>query len=424
MSKQPTATPAQLAICGGRPTVTRQAPAWPVSGDLEASWMEAVVRSGQWSWNGPHEQAFCKEYAAFIGTKYCVAMANGTVTLQCALQACGIKPGDEVIVPGLTWVATAQAAMDIGANVVFVDIDPETWALDPQAVRKAITRKTKAMIPVHLYGCMCDMDALMEIAREHNLKVIEDVAHQQGSRWRNVGAGAIGDVGSYSFQQSKVLTSGEGGAITCNDETVYKTAYALKQVGWYPDMTPGNHYGHNYRITEMQCVLLRGGLRRLPEQISRREEAAARLRDGLARLGGALRVAKPDPRVTRQSFYALTMHFDPAKAGGLDRAQYLQALASEGFGLGKPYWPVYASPLLNLYDTTSPIPFRDPKVVQNYKSLKLPVTERVCNETGVCMSHPHLLGDDAYLDELLLAAAKVQNQLPALKCWFKAQTKG
>jgi len=388
--------------------------------------MDAVVRSCQWSWNGPHEQAFCREYAGFIGTKHCAAMANGTVTLQCALQACGVVPGDEVLVPGLTWVATAQAAMDIGANVVFVDVDPETLCLDPQAVKAAITPKTKAMIPVHLYGCMCDMDALMALAREHKLKVVEDVAHQQGSRWRNQGAGGIGDVGSYSFQQSKVLTCGEGGAITTNDDQVYETAYCLKQVGWKPDgRTPGNRYGHNYRITEMQCVLLRAGLRRLPEQTRRREESAARLLAGLAKLGGALRVAKPDPRVTRQAYYALTMHFDPAKAGGLTREQYLQALSREGFAAGKPYWPVYASPLLNLYDTTSPIPFRDPAVVQDYRTVgtKLPVTERACNVTGVCMGHPALLGDDAYLDELLLAARKVQEQLPKVKAHFDEQAR-
>ena len=128
-----------LAIRGGSPAVTRQAPAWPVVGDLEVAWMEAVVRSGQWSWLGPHETAFCDEFRSFIGSRYCLCLANGTVTLQCALQAVGVEPGDEVIVPGLTWCATAQAALDIGANVVFVDIDPETLCLDPKAVEKAIT---------------------------------------------------------------------------------------------------------------------------------------------------------------------------------------------------------------------------------------------------------------------------------------------
>ncbi len=405
----------QLALLGGRPAMNLRSPDWPVTGELESSWMDAVVRSGKWSWNGPHEQAFEQEYAGFIGTKHCALMANGTVTIQCALQAVGVEPGDEVIVPALTWVATAQAAMDIGANVVFADIDPESYCLSPAAFEAAITPRTRAVIPVHLYGCMCDMDAIMEIARKHNLWVIEDVAHQQGSRWRNVGAGAIGDVGSYSFQQSKVLTSGEGGAITCNDDKVYETAYCLKQVGWMPGcQQPGNRYGHNYRITEMQCVLLRGGLRRLAEQIRRREESALRIREGLAELDGPLRVARQDERVTRQSFYALTLHYDANKANGLARADFLRALSAEGIGFGGTYAAVYASPLLNLYDKTSPIPYRDAKKVQDYGKLKLPVTERVVHEEGVTLGHTHLLGSDAYIEQLLAAVAKVQRNLGSI----------
>jgi len=164
--------------------------------------MRDVVRSGRWSWLDPHERAFCEEFAAFIGTRHAVALANGTVTFQCTLQAVGVEPGDEVIVPGMTWVATAQAAMDIGANVVFADVDPETLTLDPDSFAKAIIHRTKAVIPVHLYGCMCDMDAILSIASRHRLKVVEDVAHQHESQWRGKGAGALGlgDAGSFSFQ--------------------------------------------------------------------------------------------------------------------------------------------------------------------------------------------------------------------------------
>lgn len=384
--------------------------------------MEAVVRSGQWSWMGPHERAFCQEYAAFIGTPYCACLANGTVTLQCALQAVGVQPGDEVILPGLTWVATLQAALDIGANAVVVDIDPESYCLDPEAVEAAITPRTKAIIPVHLYGCMCDMDALLDLARKYNLKVVEDVAHQQGSRWRNVGAGALGDVGSYSFQQSKILTCGEGGAITCKDEEVYRTIFCLKHVGWSPDLaTPGNRYGHNYRFTEMQAVLLRGGLRRLPDQLRIREESVAYLREKFERLGGPLRLARRDPRVTRQAYYALTMHFHSAQAEGLTREQYLAALNAEGFPAGPTYPPVYRHPILNLYDSTSPVPSRDPASLQNYAELRLPVTERVVAEEGVVMMHQHLLGSQAYLDQLLTALDKVNNRLAEVKAHFAAQ---
>ena len=412
-------TVASLAVDGGAPAVVRPVPVWPVVGDLEAAWMEAVVRSGQWSWLGAHETAFCNEFRKFTGSQYCLALANGTVTLQCALQAVGVEPGDEVIVPGLTWCATAQAAIDVGATVVFADIDLETLQLDPKALAKAVTPRTKAVIPVHLYGCMCDMDAIMAIARQHKLKVVEDAAHQHGSRWRNRGAGAIGDAGSFSFQQSKTLTCGEGGAVTTSDEEVYKIVFALKQVGWGPDGKPANRYGHNYRITEMQAVLLRGGLTRLTEQIRVREESAALIREGLARLGGPLRAARRDPRVTRQAYYAMTLCYDPRKAGGLPRAAYLAAIGAEGCPLTGTYWPVYSAPLLNLYDRTSPVPYRKGVRSQDYRNLKLPHTEKAANETAVVLPHSHLLGPREYMAELLQAVDKVNHALPKVAAWWR-----
>jgi len=420
-----------LALCGGRPTVTLPAPQWPVVGEWEVEQSADVVRSGKWSWIGPHEMAFARDYAAFIGAKHCLCLANGTVTLQCALQAVGVEPGDEVIVPGMTWVATAQAAMDIGANVVFADVDPETLCLAPQAFETAITPKTKAVIPVHLYGCMCDMDEIMRIARARGIKVVEDAAHQQGSKWRDQRAGSIGDAGSYSFQQSKILTSGEGGAITCNDDEIYRVCFALKQVGWMPDpenpaspgqppkLISGNHYGHNYRITEMQSVLLRAGLSRLEDQNRRREQAAARITAGLAEMGGPLRAARRDPRVTVQAYYAMTLHFDPAGAEGLHRGRYAAALKAEGCPLGTPYPPVYRNPLLNLYDRTSPIPYRDPAAMQDYANLQLPVTERAVGETALLLAHQHMLGEDEYIDQLLLAVRKVNDNLSAVRRHFE-----
>ena len=404
----------KLAIHGGAPTVTVAAPRWPITGEFEISAMDAVVRSGAWSWNGPHEKAFCNDFAEFIGAKHCLLLCNGSVTLQCALQSVGVVPGDEVIVPGLTWVATAQAALDIGANVVFADIDPESLCLDPEAFRRSITPRTKAVIPVHLYGCMCDMDAIMSISREHGIKVVEDVAHQHGSRWRSIGAGAIGDVGSFSMQQSKVLTSGEGGAVTTDNESVYEIIHCLKQVGYSSAFTPGNRYGHNYRITEMQAVLLRGGLQRIESQTRRREDSAARLAEGLNRLGGPLRAVRRDPRVTRQAYYCMTLFFDEREAKGVSKDVYAKALAAENCPLVGTYPPVYRAPLMNLYDSTSPVPFRDQKKIQDYRALKLPNVERAVASTALLLSHTHMLGDDAYIDLLLRAVEKVNESLSDL----------
>ena len=413
----------KLALSGGEPAVNMAAPSWPVIDEADVNRMVEVTRSGNWSWIGPQEMMFCKEYAEFIGTRHCLGLMNGTVTLQCALKAVGVVPGDEVIVPGLTWVATAQAAMDVGADVVFVDIDPETLCIDPEATRAAITPRTKAIIPVHLYGCMCDMDAIMAIAKNHSLKIVEDVAHQHGSAWKGTRAGAIGDAGSFSFQQSKILTCGEGGAITCNDEEVYQIAFALKQVGWMPDpgepfvagespkLVPGNHYCHNYRMNEFQAAILRGGLARLDAQNLRREDAAAYLTERLATMGGPLRAVARDSRITRQAVYAMTFFFDPNEAEGLHRDQYLEAVSAEGCPLGKTYAPAYDSPLMNLQDRTSPIPFRDPASHQDYETLDLPNVSSAVGETAVLLSHSHLLGERDYLDQLLDAIGKINDNL-------------
>jgi diguanylate cyclase (GGDEF)-like protein len=174
---------------------------------------------------------------------------------------------------------------------------------------------------------------------------------------------------------------------------VYRTVFALKQVGWSPELKPANRYGHNYRMTEMQAVLLRGGLRRIEEQTRIRDENAQYLAARLPRLGGPLKAARRDPRVTRQAYYAMTLVYDPKMAAGLCKHAYLWALAAERCYLGDTYWPVYRAPLLNLYDTTSPVPYRKEKLPQNYRNLNLPNTERAVNDTAVILSHGHLLGD-------------------------------
>jgi L-glutamine:2-deoxy-scyllo-inosose/3-amino-2,3-dideoxy-scyllo-inosose aminotransferase len=420
------------ALIGGERAVEMPLSNWPIIDEADERRMLEVLRSGKWNWLGEHEREFCRAYAEFIGTRYCLCLSNGTAALQCALQAVGVEPGQEVIVPALTWVATAQAAIDAGADVVLVDIDPETFCIDPESVRRSITSRTKAIVPVHLYGCMCDMDAIMEIAREHDLKVVEDAAHQHGSQWRGVAAGALGDAGAFSFELSKALTCGEGGAITCNDAEVYETAFALKQVGWAPTdvdadplgekgLQPGRRYGHNHRITEMQACLLRGGLTRLADQLARREENARYLAEKLCELGGPLRAARRDPRVTRQAYYCLTLRLEPEKLGGLTRDQYLKALQAEWIPVGGTYEPVYRNGLLDLYDRTSPIPFRDRDTVQNYAELRLPNTERAATETGVTLGHVQLLGDREYMDRILDGISKVNEHLEEVKQHFAQQ---
>ncbi|MHC4073680.1 MAG: DegT/DnrJ/EryC1/StrS family aminotransferase, partial [Planctomycetota bacterium] len=205
----------KLAVNGGTPLRDAKAnpwPKWPVWDEKEEKGLLEVLAGGVWSYNGPKELEFNKAFAEFTGAEYALSVANGTVSLQLALEACGIGLGDEVIVPGLTWQATAAAALDVNAVPILVDVSDDNWCIDPDAVEEAITPRTRAIIPVHLYGGFADMDAVMEVAGRHNLRVIEDCAHKHGGEWKGKKVGSIGDAGSFSFQLSKLMTAGEGGA--------------------------------------------------------------------------------------------------------------------------------------------------------------------------------------------------------------------
>ena len=227
-----------LAILGGSPvrdTKTNPWPKWPVWDKKEETALLEVLNSGVWSYNGPKETEFNKNFAEFCGVKYAVSAANGTVTLQMALEACGIGVGDEVILPGLTWQATAATIVDVNATPILVDVCEDTWCIDPKEIEKAITPRTKAIIPVHLYGSFADMDEVMRIAKEHNLFVIEDCAHKHGGEWNGKKAGSIGDIGSFSYQLSKHLTAGEGGTVTTNNFELYEKLDALRNCGRRPE---------------------------------------------------------------------------------------------------------------------------------------------------------------------------------------------
>ncbi len=278
-----------LALLGGTPERDAKInpwPKWPVWDEKEEKALLEVLNSGVWSYNGPKETEFSKNFAEFTGVKYAIAAANGTVTLQMALEACGIGVGDEVILPGLTWQATAATIIDVNATPILVDVCEDTWCIDPKAVEAAITPKTKAIVPVHLYGSFSDMDEIMRIAKKNNLYVIEDCAHKTGGEWDGKKAGSIGDVGSYSFQLSKHLTAGEGGVCTTNNFEIAERLDALRNCGRRPEWfttdevdkgaglysDQGNFYqGGNFRITEFQAAILVEALKRLPEQNATRD---------------------------------------------------------------------------------------------------------------------------------------------------------
>ena len=347
----------QLAITGGSKIFTTPAhvPPWPPVYPETAEKLKDIYLSHRWSFYGKEEVEFNKAFADYTGAKYCAMMANGTVTLELALRAFDIGPGDEVIVPAHTWLATGEAVVYTGAVPVVVDIEPDTLCMDPDKFEQAITPRTKAVIPVHLFGSMADMDRIMDIARKHNLRVIEDCAHSHGGEWRGKHTGTIGDIGSFSFQQSKIMASGEGGACLTNDEVLAEKLGRLSHIGYQFGAKQGQKgtpppvglICHNYRVTDFQAAILSSQLAHLKEDTLLRQKNAEYLRKRLNAIPG-IRVQAAGKHATLQSYYMFAIMVDSEHLQpGITRQSVLDALHAEGvtgvdLGWGQP---MYRQPL-------------------------------------------------------------------------------
>ena len=242
----------KLAITGGEPIRKKRFDAWPVYSEKEREALEDVLTSHNWGgqpFPGKHGDAVGKKFAELHTAKYGQCVNTGTVAIQAALKAIDIRPGDEVIVPAYTWEGTVGPVLLINAVPVFVDVDPETYCLDAKLIEQAITPKTRAILPVHLGMRFADLDVIMPLAAKHKLKVIEDCAHAHGGMWRDKGAGSMGDLGAFSFQSSKLITSGEGGAVITNNLEYFERAQSYINTG-RASVTDKFHHrliGFNYR---------------------------------------------------------------------------------------------------------------------------------------------------------------------------------
>lgn len=282
---------------------------WPYFSEDEIAAVTAVLKSGKVNyWTGEEGRLFEKEFAGFTGCKYAVAVANGTVALELALYALGIGPGDDVIVPSRTFIASASCVVMRGAMPVLADVDPVSQNITAETIRAVLTPRTKAVICVHLAGWPCDMDPILELANKHGLKVIEDCAQAHGATYKGRPVGSLGHVAAFSFCQDKIITTGgEGGMLTTNDKEVWEKAWAFKDHGknydtaygrqHSPDSQAGHDsFGTNWRLTEMQSVIGRVQLRKLPDWIRRRRENAKILTDCFKNIP-ALRVTVPPPEI-------------------------------------------------------------------------------------------------------------------------------
>ena len=334
---------------------------------------------------------------------------NGSVALRLALIAAGVKPGDEVIVPPYTFIATASIVIEANCVPVFVDIDPDTYNLDATRIETAITERTRAIIPVHFAGLACDMDRIMDIAKKHKLIVIEDAAHAHGGEYKGKKLGTIGHAGSFSFQSSKNLTAGEGGMIVTDDEAYYERMNSLRNVGrikggeWYE-----HHYlGCNYRITQFQAALLSQQLRRLDSQTRTRDANGRYLTSLLASVKGIKPLIRSE-HATLHTYHLYILRYDKAAFGGLAKKEFAAMLSAEGVPafMGYPE-PLYKQPV---FQQKNFLCYAIPDYV-DYTNVSCPVTEKACYEEGVWILQHAMLGTRKDMEDFARAIRKIQEKV-------------
>ena len=396
-----------LAIHGGEKTIDKSFP-WPIFDENEVNAIAELTKTGEWG--NPDSagivEEFEKEFAAYCGTKYALSCVNGSVALRLALIASGVKPGDEVIVPPYTFIATASIVLEANCVPVFVDIEPDTYNLDPVEIKKAITEKTKAIIPVHFAGQACNMDAIMDIADQHNLTVIEDACHSHGGEYKGQKLGSIGHAGCFSFQSSKNLTSGEGGMTITDDDELYQMMNSLRNVGrveggqWYEH----HNLGCNYRMTQLQACLLKEQFKRLDEQTQTRCDNGRYLNSLLEKIDGITPLTRGHGE-TRHTQHLYIFRYDKAKFNNLPKREFAEMLAAEGVPsfMGYPE-PLYKQPL---FQEKNFMCYAIPEDV-DYTNVKCPVTEKACYTEAVWIFQNAMLGTKEDMDLFAEAVRKIQ----------------
>ncbi|PKQ29342.1 MAG: aminotransferase [Actinobacteria bacterium HGW-Actinobacteria-10] len=337
-------SPRPLALFGGVPVRTTPLPGWPHFDQDEIDAVDTVLRSGRVNyWTGTEAREFEREFAEFTGRKHAVAVANGTVALELALVALGVGTGDEVVVASRTFIATASAVVMRGGIPVCADVDRTSGCVTADSIREVLTERTRAVIVVHLGGWVADMDPIVDLAREHGLYVIEDVAQALGGRYKGRPAGSAGHMAAFSFCQDKIMTTaGEGGMLVCDDDDLWSRAWSFKDHGKSWDAVYAEpratgigfrwlheSFGTNWRMTEVQAAIGRVALRKVPAWVERRRANAARLDETLGAFE-SIRLAVPPPDVYH-AYYKYYAYVVPGHLKkGWDRTRIAEAIVAEG----------------------------------------------------------------------------------------------
>lgn len=371
---------------------------WPLSDERELEKLKEVLsNNGWWRGSGNMVDEFEKNFSSFHNTKYALAVSNGTQALEIALRALGIEKECEVIVPAFTFIATATAVMNVGATPVFCDVNKDTFCMDADDFERKITSKTKAVIPVHMGGQLCDMEKISKIAKRNNIQIIEDAAHAHGGEWCNNKVGYYSDIATFSFQNRKVMTCGEGGALITNNPTLYKTSYLLHSVGRPPGDLKYEHLilGTNARMNEFQAAILLCQLERLTTFTKIREKNANILDNLLADVKG-ITPQKQNKKCTFNTHYMYMFYYDSTYFGNMKRETFISKLNAEGIECHFPYPLVFDA---KFYKTTPYI---------QYKEADFPNSSKIAKEV-VWIPHYELLEDVKYLRTIHDKIISLQN---------------
>lgn len=410
----------RLAIKGGSPVagnLFKLIPPWPTYGEKEKKALLEVLESRRWCriYAGSRAELFETMFAEYHHAKHGIAVANGTVALELALKTVGVKQGDKVIVPAVTFIASASAATELGAIPIFADVDPDTGNISPRSVKELVEREdgVKAVVAVHYGGNPVNFDELKPFLARRGIKLVEDCAHAHGSEWRGRRVGAIGDMGGFSFQESKSLTAGEGGIVLTDNDEYASKARLIHNIGRVVGRPGYEHYilASNYRMTEFQAALLLAKLDEFKEQVEKKHRNGAYLADQLRRVGG-VEPQKMEEGVTKRGYYYFVFRYNSEEFGGLPKQKFIEALRAEGVpadvGYGMPLYKQKAFSREAFLEVMPP-GTRYP----DYDKMYLPGAEEFTRQE-VTLLHYVLLGEKEALDMIVAAIEKIKENVDEL----------
>ena len=377
-----------IAIFGGEPLRAKPFPEWPRSTDIILDKISSTLQNDTWGVGSNVINEFNSRFAELQNAKYSISVHSGTSALWVALKAAGVKAGDEVIIPAYTFIATATAVILANAVPVFADIDLNSGNIDPVKVDSLITKKTKAIIPVHIAGNPADMRALANISEEHEIPIIEDAAQAHGAEYNGTKVGAIGLGGIFSFQTSKNMTAGEGGAIVTNDSEFFDACFSYHNCGrvrngkWYEH----HRLGSNLRMSALNAAVLIPQLDTLVTDMVIRDRNREMLDASLSEIPGINPMASTDG--SRSANHLYMCRYDASEFNGISRETFFKVMQAEGIYTYKGYSPLYQEPLF----ITDPDEYPWLKG-RDYQDLELPNTERFANQEAVWLKQTYLLGN-------------------------------